>query len=114
YGFLGLESGFAQAPISAGLANQAVWEIQDLHITQTIQLVSDPSNPNVGNVRIAYQVSNQSDETVQIGSRMLLDTMLGATDAAPITLEGDNRFIQNETEIRADLPQYWRAVDDPL
>jgi len=114
YGFLGLESGFAQAPISAGLANQAVWEIQDLHITQTIQLVSDPSNPNVGNVRIAYQVNNQSDETVQIGGRMLLDTMLGATDAAPITLEGDNRFIQNETEIRADLPQYWRAVDDPL
>lgn len=114
YGLLGTNGSLAYQPTSQGLVNQSMWRVEGLEIVQTLTLVNDRDNPNLGNVRIAYEVTNVSDDPVQIGSRILLDTMLGAQDASPITFPGYEHFVQTETEITGDIPAYWRAVDDPL
>lgn len=114
YGFLSKEGVFSQLPQSHGMSNQSTWNVDGLEITQTLTLVSDPSNPDVGNVKISYQVKNTSDMDKEVGSRILLDTQLGLKDASPITYEGYSSFIQTETEWVDDIPQYWRAVDETI
>lgn len=115
YGFLGMDSGFAIRPSTQGLSNQSVWRVNGLDIIQTITLVDDVKNPNIGNVKIAYEVTNTTDQAVQVGSRILLDTMLGAHDASPIALSGNSQYIRTETDLRgSQVPAYWRAVDDPI
>lgn len=113
YGILGTNSYFIQSPVSQGLTNLSQWHVEGLEITQTLTLVNDKDNPNLGNVKISYEVKNVSGEQIEVGSRILLDTMLGAQDASPIYVEGSNTFITHETELD-HIPQYWRAVDDPI
>lgn len=112
YGFLGMDSGFIQQPLTSGMLNQTVWHLKGVEITQTFTIVNDPENPNLGNVKITYEAKNTTNSPVSIGSRILLDTMLGDEDGALLTVEGRNTFIQQETEfIGDDVPEYWRAVD---
>ncbi|WP_248923909.1 S-layer homology domain-containing protein [Paenibacillus hamazuiensis] len=113
YGFLGTDGSFTYSPVTQGLTNQSVWHVAGLTITQTITLSGDSSNPNVGNVKIAYKVKNTSAEDASVGSRILLDTMLGADDASPLMISGGSQYIQKET-VLDNLPAYWKAVDDPL
>ncbi|CAM3634752.1 S-layer homology domain-containing protein [Marinicrinis lubricantis] len=114
YSFMESGGGLTARPQTVGLSNQSVWQAQGLEIVQTLTLVDNPENPNIGNVKISYLVTNQADQAVQVGSRILLDTMLGADDASPISLSGMNTFVQQETEFAGELPYYWRATDNPL
>ncbi|MBD2847870.1 S-layer homology domain-containing protein [Paenibacillus sp. IB182496] len=115
YGYLGLDSGFSDRPATQGLSNRSVWRIDGMEVVQTITLVDDVKNPNIGNVKIAYEVTNTTAQSVSVGSRILLDTMLGAEDSSPIALSGSDQYIRTETDLNgSNVPAYWRAVDDPL
>ncbi len=115
YGFMGLDSGFTVRPTTQGLTNQSVWHVNGMEVTQTITLVDDINHPNIGNVKIAYEVTNTTNQTASIGSRILLDTMLGAEDASPIALSGSSQYVRTEKDLQgASVPPYWRAVDDPI
>lgn len=114
YGFMGMNGQFTYDPTNQGLTNQSVWSAEGLEIVQTLTVVNDPTNPDVGNVKIAYEARNLSDKPVEVGARMLLDTMLGPQDASPVSLSGSNQFIQRETVVEGAMPYYWKAVDDPL
>lgn len=114
YGFLGGDGNFSLRPTILENVNQSVWHIEGLEITQTLTVIEDPDSPNLGNIKISYQVNNTSNQTVDIGSRILLDTNLGVFDSPSIYFEGRDQYVQTETEISGDMPYYWRLVDDPL
>ncbi len=111
YGFLGLESSFRLDPVTMGNVTKSVWMIKGIEITQFITL--DTSDKNAGNVHIRYQVANTGNKDFSIGSRVLLDTMLGENDGSPMSLPGSQTFIENETKfVGAQVPTYWKAVDN--
>ncbi|WP_164716721.1 S-layer homology domain-containing protein [Paenibacillus whitsoniae] len=114
YGYLGSNGYFTYSPETQGTINQSVWHVDGLEITQTLTLVDDPTNPNAGNMKVSYKVINKSAQTQQVGSRILLDTMLGPEDAAPISMANGNSYIRTETKLEGPLPYYWRATDNPL
>lgn len=114
YGFMDVISEFTTHPVNEGLLNQSTWHLNGLEISQSITLVNDHTNPDVGNVKISYSVHNATHEDQEVGTRILLDTMLGPEDGSPITVPGHNEFIHRETMIDGPLPTYWRAVDNPL
>lgn len=114
YGFLGSDGRFVYDPVSQGLTNQSVWRVKDVEIIQTITLYTQKENPNLGNVKITYEATNRSDRPVEVGSRILLDTMMGPEDASPFSLSGSTQFIHTETEIANPEHYYWRAVDNPI
>lgn len=115
YGYLGKDGEFLTKPANAGLTNQSSWKIDGVEIIQTITLIDDVRNPNVGNVKISYEVLNTNPQPVSVGSRVLLDTMLGAEDSTPVSLSNSNLFIEKETDLSgSQVPAYWRSVDDPL
>ncbi|MFC0213574.1 S-layer homology domain-containing protein [Paenibacillus chartarius] len=115
YGFLGLSGGFTMSPTNPNeFINQSVWKAEGIEIIQTLTIVNDDKNPNVGNVKVSYKVKNTTNKNVAVGSRILLDTMLGPVDASPITVPGRQDYIRTETTLEgANLPSYWKAVDNP-
>ncbi|MCY9660127.1 S-layer homology domain-containing protein [Paenibacillus chondroitinus] len=114
YGFLGSNGSFTSSPANQGLTNKSVWNIEGMDITQTLTLVDDPTNPNAGNMKVSYQVKNKTSQNQSVGSRILLDTMLGPQDASPISVAGGNTYISNEKVITGQLPYYWSATDNPI
>ncbi|THF83312.1 S-layer homology domain-containing protein [Cohnella fermenti] len=57
-----------------------VWTIKGIRISQIITLILTDDLENAGNVRISYQVDNTTDSTVEVGTRVLLDTSIGGND----------------------------------
>jgi len=110
YGPMGLDSVLEQAPTTVGLVTTTIWNIKGVQIKQIIQL--DEQEANAGNVLIRYEVINDSGAALEIGSRMLLDTMLGSNDGAPISIVGSSTMIDKETYFEGDsVPIYWKAYD---
>ena len=115
YGFLSGDGYFSAGVTNYGYTTQSKWNVKGVEITQQIHLYEDSANPYVGNVKITYAIKNTNETSKEIGTRLLLDTMLGANDGSPIVLDGESEYIYKETELTGkDIPNYWRATDDPL
>ncbi|WP_151736182.1 S-layer homology domain-containing protein [Paenibacillus tengchongensis] len=60
---------------------EMVWKIKGVEIKQILMLYTDSKDAvNSGNVNIRYEVNNKSGAQVMVGSRILLDTMVGGND----------------------------------
>lgn len=108
-------------PEVSGQAILTRWNALGILVTQRLELVTDPANQNYGNVLIQYTVQNTTNHQVELGSRILLDTMAGSNDGAPIRA-GDN-FIDTETVLlkdnpvrdngdRDEIPDIWHSTDN--
>src|SRR5690625_5051426 len=62
-------------------------------------------------VRIEYSVINTSDSPVDVGLRMMIDTMLGANDGAPFRV--GELAITTDTAFAAEeqIPEFWQAFE---
>lgn len=115
YGFLGLGGHFINQPSISddGMVNASTWKVGNVEIAQYLELVDDPENENAGNVKIRYEVTNKGSSSTEVGSRMLLDTMIGSNDGAPLVLGTDLNSVTMEKELTGDdIPLYYRSMDD--
>jgi hypothetical protein len=63
------------------------WKINDIVVTQILSLVKSSSG-YADTVRISYIVKNKGNRTHRVGTRIMMDTMLGNNDAAPFRIPG--------------------------
>lgn len=83
-----------------------------VEVKQILSLESNPYTQRQDIINIKYIIKNTDTVEHSIGTRIMLDTMLGSNDGAPFRLSryGD---ITNEIEIMGNsLPQYWQAFDN--
>lgn len=60
---------------------ETIWMIKGVKIKQIVTLYKgDPKEKNAGNVNVRYEVVNSSGSTVELGTRILLDTMVAGND----------------------------------
>ncbi|NBD27274.1 S-layer homology domain-containing protein [Paenibacillus glycinis] len=108
---------------------ETVWTIKDVRIKQILMLYTDASDKvNAGNVDIRYEVLNASGRDVQLGGRILLDTMVGGNDGPafqigtayeqPLTVERElvhdpvkELGVAPADEAYYKLPPYWIMKD---
>ncbi|MDF2670533.1 MAG: putative S-layer protein, partial [Paenibacillus sp.] len=108
---------------------ETTWKIKGVEIKQILMLYSDPNDKlNAGNVNIRYEVMNNSGVQVEMGTRVLLDTMVAGNDgpqfqigtAYKVPLMVERKLIHNPEDIpeiseedRAlyKLPPYWVMRD---
>lgn len=108
---------------------ETIWSIEGVRIKQILLLYMDVKDRNnAGNVSIRYEVLNQSGSEVELGSRILLDTMvagkdgpefqIGTTYKSPLTVE--RKLVHDPAALgvpEADiayykLPPYWVMRDN--
>lgn len=107
------DSGFTSEPVfdQDQKQNVSIEKIGDIEIKQTLQIVNNNSTDREDVVEIKYEVTNTGASSHTVGTRIMLDTMLGSNDAAPFRIPGVGD-VSTQTEFSgADIPQYWQAFD---
>lgn len=85
---------------------ETIWKIKGVAIKQILMLYMDPNDrKNAGNVNVRYEVYNGSGARVELGSRILLDTMVAGKDGPEF---------QIGTAYRAPLTVERKLVHDPV
>ncbi|HRS21476.1 MAG TPA: hypothetical protein P5510_06900, partial [Clostridia bacterium] len=111
YSGLTMEGGFTDTPMTEGMVNISTWRSEGIEITQRLEMTDNVTSSDVGNVKINYIITNKGTSSKSIGTRILMDTMLGDNDGSKISLDGKSD-ISFETEVSGeDIPVYWRTVD---
>jgi len=86
------------------------YSLGDLRVTQQLSFVKSPTTRYLDTARIHYIVENAGQMTHTVGLRLLIDTMLGANDGAPLRA-GDQAMIGDAMLSGAGIPDYWQAFD---
>jgi hypothetical protein len=88
----------------------ATARVGDIEITQQLGFARSATTRVRDAALIFYEVKNTGSREHSIGLRIMLDTMLGSNDGAP--LRAGDSAIETATElIGADIPDYWQAFD---
>jgi hypothetical protein len=99
-----------QAPQVAGDTIVCVSRFGEVEIKQDLGFVRSPTTRVKDTARIAYQITNRGNAAHKVGLRLVLDTMLGTNDGAP--LRTGERAIDHATRLSgAELPDFWQAFD---
>lgn len=119
YSYLGLGGG---SPVVArdGGRIVAVWSVDDLIFTQTLEPVVSLESSQHGTVKVSYSVENRKGNPVSVLVRILLDTALGDQDYAYYELaksETSSEYDRIEKEKALDIatdfiPPSFFAYDD--
>ncbi|KAF5437937.1 hypothetical protein C5S35_01515 [Candidatus Methanophagaceae archaeon] len=98
------------APYADGDSIVSAWTIGDIKVTQRLTLVTSSSG-YADTAEISYTVENQGSAAHSVGTRVMMDTMLGNNDAAPFSIPGEGD-ITTETEFTGtDIPTTWFVYD---
>lgn len=82
----------------------------DILVTQELSFVKSPSTRYLDTARIHYKLENTGSVTRSVGLRLMIDTMLGANDGAPLRV-GEKTIVSDTMLSRREIPDYWQAFD---
>jgi len=87
-----------------------VYRCGDIEVAQELGLVRGPSTRMLDTIGITYRLTNHGVANHQVGVRVLLDTMCGSNDAAP--MRAGRQAITTATAMAGStVPDYWQAFD---
>jgi hypothetical protein len=81
-----------------------------VEVEQLLDIAHSPSTGALDTVRIRYLISNTGLDSVKVGLRCLLDTMVGDNDGAPFRI-GAAAVTSDYTCAGNDCPDFWQAFD---
>lgn len=98
-------------PKESDLSTSATQIINGILVNQELKIVSNSNSGKADTVQIKYIVTNNDTSAHSIGTRIMMDTMLGYNDAAPFRIPGYGA-VTTELELTGDgIPEYWQAFD---
>ncbi len=82
----------------------------EIEVTQELTRVRGLSTRMLDTVGITYKLTNRGTADHQVGLRVMLDTMCGSNDGAPV--RAGSQAITTATILAGkDVPDYWQAFD---
>lgn len=110
-GRLGLYGDVVQKPfVYEGREIHTVWRAGDVVVTQVLGIAAGITTGQLDTARIEYRVTNAGSSPVNVGLRLMLDTLLGRNDGAPFQVGG--QAVLTDTAFRGDsIPDYYQAFD---
>jgi VCBS repeat protein/quinohemoprotein amine dehydrogenase alpha subunit-like protein len=89
------------------------WIIDDtIQMSQSLEIIrmGNQDDP-LDDLKVEYTITNLSRDSVEVGLRIMLDTLLGAKDDAPFIIDG--KEIRNEIEYTGnDIPDFYEVLDN--
>ncbi len=103
-------TGLVSPPTVSADRIEATARAGDIEIAQSLTFARSTTTRVKDAALITYRVTNNGSVPHTVGLRIVLDTMLGSNDGAPLRAGG--RAISVATQLYgADLPDYWQAFD---
>jgi len=97
-------------PRAAGETILCTADLGDLEVTQELGFARGPTTRVKDAASIVYRITNRGQAPRAVGLRVVLDTMLGSNDGAP--LRAGDKAITTATQLRGDqIPDFWQAFD---
>ncbi|WP_292463620.1 PEF-CTERM sorting domain-containing protein [Methanolobus sp.] len=93
---------------------RAVWECDNIQVTQINKLITNPATGRADTMMIKYQLKNlDQDNSHDVGLRILLDTQLGSNDGAPFQIPGTGDVVTEIEFLKSNgaIPDYWQCFD---
>jgi|GEM_PF-4811727 len=100
-------------PSSNGTTLTTVWESGGVRVEQRLYFANNPDTGRTDTTAIEYQLTNISTSQRQVGLRLLLDTMIGNNDGAPLFAPGYGNISQERDFSSGGIPDYWIAWESP-
>lgn len=104
-------SGNKTSAIIEGTNSISAWKTGDIAVTQKLELTDNIKSSDVGNVKISYSITNTGTQSRSVGTRVLLDMMLGSNDGCSISLDGKSEVAYETEAAGENIPVYWRCTD---
>lgn len=98
------------APAVVGNKITTTYALGDIVATQELSFAKSPTTRYLDTARIHYIVENRSSSVRYVGLRVLIDTMLGQNDGAPLR-SGDVAVLGDTVFSGAGMSDYWQAFD---
>ncbi|MBN1458364.1 MAG: hypothetical protein JXA57_02425 [Armatimonadetes bacterium] len=84
--------------------------VGDLQVSQSLSFARSPTTRVRDAAAVSYIVTNRGVREHQVGLRLMVDTMLGSNDGAP--LRAGTAAIETATRLIGEaIPEYWQAFD---
>jgi len=99
------------APAKTDNGISTTYRVGDIEVTQELGFVRGPSTRMLDTVGITYSLTNKGTVTHNVGLRVMLDTMCGSNDGAPIRAGGSDEIKHATLLSGAGIPDYWQAFD---
>ncbi len=99
-----------QAPTIEDDSIVARYQIEEFEVEQRLELIQSTTTGLFDTARIQYRLTNTGEEPVDLGLRIMLDTMLGENDGSPFRLEDDAITVDARYE-REELPDFYQSFD---
>jgi pimeloyl-ACP methyl ester carboxylesterase len=104
-----------QSPVSndGDLSNTSEQHIVDknIKVQQILKIVPSINTKHEDTLEIKYVVTNEDQESHDVGIRIMLDTMLGGNDHAPFRIPGVGPVTTEMEFTGDDIPEYWQGFD---
>ncbi|MER2261223.1 MAG: hypothetical protein ABS934_04360 [Psychrobacillus sp.] len=92
--------------------NIAEGNFSNIKVKQILSIVKNNTTQLKDTVEIKYIITNTDEVTKNVGTRIMMDTMLGNNDSAPFRLPGIGEVISEKEFLGDNIPPYWQAFDD--
>ena len=100
----------AVAPTAKGSSITTSYLFGDIRATQDLSFARNHMTGYNDTVRIAYTLKNEGTAPATVGLRLMLDTMLGKNDGAPLRA-GESTIVSDRSFAGSTLPDFWQAFD---
>lgn len=89
---------------------ETAYQVGPIEATQVLSIIRSSTTGLLDTLRIEYRLVNTSDRPHNVGLRLVIDTMLGSNDGAPLRVE--ESAITSDTAFSGDqIPDFWQAFD---
>jgi hypothetical protein len=83
----------------------------DIEIRQVLTLSPNAFTGRTDTVMIATTAANKGNRAMDVGTRVMLDTMIGGNDDAPFFIPGTGNTDEEHEYSGAAVPSYWKAFE---
>lgn len=97
---------------------QSVWEIEygKIRVTQRVEIIIGEQSRLYDTVLVKYHIRNRDRQHHEVGLRVLLDTLIGSSEAAPFhvprTRDKPEHFVNSLAEYpQEDVPEFVSALE---
>lgn len=84
----------------------------DIQVKQTLSFVSNYNTGRDDVIEIKYEIVNNGSVSHEVGTRIMMDTMLGGNDSAPFKIDGYGDCTTETEFISGNIPQNWQVFDN--